>query len=202
MFAVGGTGTNLYGLFADGNGDHLHWERLGSIGGGQRISAVSATFNGGTVFVGSDAGNIFQFDAPYGQSPLQLGINIPVGATGNRQVSGLSAFFVGVAFATINIGVQGYVMSLTDGVWNSVGNSLPHSLPFKAMAAADLQSLFVATDTAMYDSHDAGITWSDASDGLPNVITANDLQVVTEPNGSTFLYLATYGRSLWRAQLP
>jgi hypothetical protein len=201
MFAVGGIGTVLYGLFADANGDNLHWERLGGIGG-QKITAVSATFNGQAVFVGTDAGNIFRFDAPYGGSPLQLGMNIPAGASGARQVSGIVAFFSGVALATVNIGGKGYVMSVRDAVWNSVGDTLPHALPFKTIAAADLRSIFVATDKAVYDTHDAGRTWNSASDGLPAIISANDLQIVTEPSGATFIYLATYGRSLWRAQLP
>jgi hypothetical protein len=202
MYAVGGSATDVYGLFADDNGDNLHWERLGGIGGGQRISAVSPTFNGQAIFVGSDAGNIFRFDAPYGQSPLQLGMSIPAGASGPRQVSGLAAFFSGVAFATVNIGGRGYFMSVKDDVWSSVGSALPHARPFKTIAAPDLRSIFVATDTAVYDTHDTGTTWNDASDGLPSVITANDLQVATEPGGGTFLYLASFGRSLWRAQLP
>jgi hypothetical protein len=202
MFAVGGTGTDVYGLFADDNGDNLHWERLGGIGGGQRISAVSPTFNGQTIFVGTDAGNLLQFDAPYGQSAVQLGINVPAGASGSRQISGLAAFFAGVAFATVNFGSTGYVMSLKDFVWSSVGDSVPHTLPFKTIAAPDLRSIFVATDTAVFDTHDTGRTWNDASEGLPSVITANDLQVASEPGGSTFLYLASFGRSLWRTQLP
>jgi hypothetical protein len=204
MYAVGGSasGIDVYGLFADDNGDNLHWERLGGIGGGQKIWAVSPTFNGQAFFVGTDAGNIFRFDAPYGQSPLQLGLSIPAGASGPRQITGLTAFFSGVAFATVNIGGRGYVMSLKDDVWSSVGSGLPHSQPFKAIAAPDVRSIFVATDTTVYDTHDSGTTWNDASDGLPSVITAADLQVANEPSGGTFLYLASFGRSLWRAQLP
>jgi hypothetical protein len=83
-----------------------------------------------------------------------------------------------------------------------VAGALPHVLPFKAIAAADLRSIFVANDTGLYDTHDGGTTWNNASDGLPSVITANDLQIATEPDGGTFVYLATCGRSLWRAQLP
>jgi len=204
LFAIGGTGTSLYGMFANDDGSNLHWEPLGRIGGGQNVTALAPTYNGQSMFVGTDAGNIFRLDAPF-TGWLQLGVNLPAGAKGDRSISGLVAFFSTIAYATMNIGGSGYVMSLdgTTGVWNSVGSNLPHNLPFNSIAAADLRSIFVSTSARVYDTHDGGSTWNQASDGLPSNITVrNELHVVTEPSGTTYLYLATYGRSLWRTRLP
>ncbi len=87
--------------------------------------------------------------------------------------------------------------------WNAFGGTLPSTLPFGAIAAADLNTIFVATSTGVYDTHDSGTTWNQASDGLPAQFgTGSELRIVTEPSGATYVYLATFGRSLWRSQLP
>jgi hypothetical protein len=51
-------------------------------------------------------------------------------------------------------------------------------------------------------SRDLGATWATAVDGLPTLPLGQDLSFVTQPDGARYLYLATYGHSLWRAQLP
>lgn len=204
MIAVDAVGSNLYGLFSNDDGSGLHWEPLGQIGGGQNASAVAPTFNGNSVFVGTDTGNIYRLDAPFTGPAKLLTINLPSGSSGSPVVNAFYAFFSTVAYATYNIGGSGYVI-FYDGVsWNSVGTAiLPHNLPFQTIMAKDVNTLYVASSTAVYDTHDAGGTWSNASVGLPvNITQFGDFHLVTEPSGKTYLYLATYGRSLWRTLVP
>ena len=86
---------------------------------------------------------------------------------------------------------------------NAVGSNLTHSLPFSSIAAADLDTIYVATSAGVYDTHDSWKTWNQASGGLPgHFASGSDLRIVTEPSGVRYLYLATFGRSLWRTQLP
>jgi photosystem II stability/assembly factor-like uncharacterized protein len=203
LFAFGGTGTNLYGLFANDDGSGLHWEPFSDIGGGN-IAALAPTYNGQSVFVGTDAGNILRLDAPFTQW-VQLTVNLPAGSSGDPSVTGLVSFYSTLAYATMNIGGEGYVMSL-DGNnwnWNSVASNLPHDRLFNSIVASDLRSIFVSTGAYVYDTHDGGKTWTQASSGLPaNITGRNELKIVRESGRVAYLYLATHGRSLWRAQLP
>jgi photosystem II stability/assembly factor-like uncharacterized protein len=142
-------------------------------------------------------------DAPFTAPALQLTVNLPSGATGGSAINGLAGFFSAVAYAALNIGGSGYVMAWDGASWNAVGSNLPHNLPFTSMVAADLNTIFVAASVGVYDTHDGGKTWNQASDGLPAQFGAgNDLRIVTEPSGIAYVYLATFGRSLWRTQLP
>jgi hypothetical protein len=47
-------------------------------------------------------------------------------------------------------------------------------------------------------STDGGDNWFDVSDGLPAFPKAVRLRFVTHPNGN-YIYLGTYGRSIWRS---
>lgn len=65
-------------------------------------------------------------------------------------------------------------------------------------------TLFVSSDTGVFSSKDAGDTWttiSGISAGLPNWPRCMDLAVVNEDTGADYLYLATYGWSIWRLLL-
>jgi hypothetical protein len=202
MIGVDAVGSNLYGLFSNNDGSNVNWEPLRQIGGGQNAAAVAPTYNGGSVFVGTDTGNIYRFDAPYNTPALLLTINPPL--SGSAKLGGIYAFFSTVAYATYNINGSGYVMFWNGVTWDSVGTAiLPHNLPFQSMMAKDLNTLYVSSSAGVYDTHDAGNSWSMASIGLPvNITQFNDLHLVTEPSGTTYLYMATYGRSLWRTVVP
>jgi hypothetical protein len=202
MVGVSAWQSSVFGLFASSNGSSVYWLPLGQIGGGQNASAVAPTYNGGSVFVGTDTGNTYRLDAPYTSPALLLAVNQP--AVGNPAVAGLYAFFSTVAYAAYNVSGSGYVMYWDGTSWNSVGTAvLPHNLPFQSIMAKDLNTLYVASTIAVYDSYDAGNSWSSASIGLPaNITTTTDLHLVTEPSATTYLYLATYGRSLWRTPIP
>jgi hypothetical protein len=201
LYAVGGTGTSIYGIFAGDDGGNLHWEPLGQIGGGQNVSALSPTFNGQSIFVGTDKGNIYRLDAPFTGPAVQLSVNPPSGASGGRVVSGLAGFFSSIAYATINFGNNGHVLFWNGTSWDAVSGNPPNNLKFSSIQAPDISNLYVSTQAAVYDSHDGGATWNRASDGLPAMAQASELRIVTEPAG-TYLYLVSYGRSLWRTTIP
>jgi hypothetical protein len=62
--------------------------------------------------------------------------------------------------------------------------------------------VFVSTDSQVYASTDDGVTWHVVSDGLPARAHCADL--VTGPGdapGVEWLYLGTFGRSMWRADV-
>jgi len=203
MIAVDGGFSNLYGLFSQADGSDIHWEPIGQIGGGDNISAVAPSITGDAVFVGTDAGNLYLFKAPYTAPALQLSVNSP--ETGPASVSGLYAFFNSLAWASYNVNNHGYVMFFNGLTWDASGTTtLPHDLPFKSISARDLNTIFTASSAAVYDTRNAGTGWSRANIGLPANVTHNPqlYYLPASPSGSAYLYLSTWGRSLWRTLVP
>ena len=93
-------GFGIYGLFANDDGSDMHWE-LFSAGGSlwAGVSAIAPTYDGGSIFVGTQAGNgnspIFRLDS--GSNPSTLFASAPVNTTVNTSclnciVTGLYAF--------------------------------------------------------------------------------------------------------------
>jgi len=204
MIAVDGDGNALYGLFSMSDGSDIHWELIGQIGGTEGITAVGPTLNGSSVFVGTDAGNIYRFDAPYTGTALLLSVNPP--EAGGATVSGLFAFFSTVAWASYNVNSNdGYVMFWGGLSWNASGYGvLPNNLPFNSISARDLNTIFVSSSAAVYDTRNAGGLWSIANIGLPVNITHNPqlYYLVSSPSSPAALYLSTWGRSLWVTPVP
>jgi PQQ-like domain len=200
MYAAGGIGNQVYGLFGNDDGGNLNWEVIGQIGGSQNVTTAAPTYNGGSVFVGSDQGNIYRLDAPYTGSAVQLTVNTPSGASGGASITALAGFFSTLAYCSVNYGSNGYVMFWNGATWDAVSGNLPNNLPFTSLAGTDINDLYVSTSGPVYDTHDAGSTWNVASNGLPTITQASELRVVADPSG-TYLYLASYGRSLWKARL-
>jgi len=54
----------------------------------------------------------------------------------------------------------------------------------------------------VFMTQNLGSTWLTASDGLPKVANGIELHYALQPDGSQFMYLATYGWSMFRASLP
>jgi hypothetical protein len=200
MIAVNGdwSDNTLYGLFSMPDGSDLHWEIIGQLGGTDPLTAVAPTFDGSSVFVGTKGGSIYRFSAPYTGTGLQLNVSPP--QVGAASVSGLYAFFSSVAWASYNVGNNGYVMFWNGSTWSASGlGMLPNSLPFNSITAKDLNTIFVSSSSAVYDTRDAGVGWSYANVGLPKNIT-HDPQLYFLPSsasGPANLYLTTWGRSLW-----
>lgn len=100
---------------------------------------------------------------------------------------------------------NGWILCTQDGnKWDSVGGAgLPNELFFGMDAdwVVDPSSIFVDTDSHVYMSRDEGANWEDISQGLPVRSHCADLRFAVDPSGSHYLYLATFGRSLWRTRL-
>ena len=103
--------------------------------------------------------------------------------------------------------VMSYVMRLDVLKWvTTPGTGLPNKALY-ALEAVTLESthmprsLFVATDDRVYVSRNDGATWQQASQGLPRCPHCSDLRFVQIDSGVGKLFLSTYGRSVWVAQI-
>ena len=63
------------------------------------------------------------------------------------------------------------------------------------------RTLYVSTETRVWASKDNGLTWNDFSIGLPECPNCGDLRFVQLSDGTRFLYLGTWGWSVWRIKL-
>jgi hypothetical protein len=207
MYIVAGRASNVYGLFANSDGSDLHWESIGSIGGSENVTAISSS-DGNVVFVGTDQGNIYQLQ-PYTGPAVPLAINEPKGGVG--RINGLFAIFSTVAFAAtggppgcdgcVGPAPPGYVLTYTGQSWEVAGGGLTSDQAFVTVDGPNVGSVFVATSDKVFVTHDLGSTWLAASDGLPTVPQSNELHYGLQPDGTGYMYLSTFGWSVFRAPL-
>ncbi len=203
MYAVCGSGKDIYGLFANRDGSDIHWEWVGSV-----PAAVDAlgSYSGVNIFVGTLDGRMFA---------LSPGLHVanPMSVLPGKSLTGRISRILTVsehlAFAAFNVGdLEGLIMKLVEGRWVQVGASRPDAgLPnetFYALACDSTTAtptIFAATDTHLFSSYDLGGSFRSASQGLPARPHCADLRFVLHPVGVRDLYLSTFGRSVFRARL-
>jgi len=95
----------------------------------------------------------------------------------------------------------GYVLKFAVSTWTAVDGGLPPFLQFVGLDGTR-GSLFAANLGQVFVTHDLGSTWLLASEGLPTVAHSSDLHWVLQTDATQYVYLATYGWSIFRARLP
>ncbi len=205
MYAVGGSGAIVYGLFgADAN---MHWEQIGALNlsAGQYITATGS-FDGNVVFVGAVGGRLFSL-VPNGEVS-ELSLPALTQRPGDAAIARIVAYSATTAFATYNVNDSGlgngFILRTQNGgqTWQQVGVRVPNEI-FYSMDTGFIgsnRSLFVVTDNRVYVSFDNGANWLNASQGLPARPHCADLRFVALSDGN-YLYLSAFGRSVWRARL-
>jgi hypothetical protein len=209
MYAVAGAGSNIYGLFTDvPHPMTYHWELLGTLSPDLTITGLTS-HTGNTVFVGTYSGRIFALDSRRGMFQ-ELAVVLPKPVPNDPQLGGNACRIVTLsetsAFAILNITNQknNYILRLDGLKWAPplcVG--LPVDQFFYGLEGVlqeDRQVLFAATDDRVYMSEDAGDHWVPASANLPRRPHCADLRVAIDRE-EAWLYLSTFGRSVWRARL-
>jgi hypothetical protein len=214
MYAVAGTGADIYGLFANTDGGDIHWDYLTSlpIAQGQGITAISSG-SGAKIFAGVNGnGQIYVF-APSNPTNFTTSTGLPTTFDSFNRIfvlriivqsdsSSVDAFAVYNDFSTGP--ATGQVYRTTNGSsWNPVGAGLPGG-PYYCLETnwqATPKTLYVATDAAVFASVNNGNPWFNVSNGLPARAHCSDLRYVTEPDGTHYLYLATFGWSVWRTRI-
>jgi hypothetical protein len=209
MYAVAGAGPNIYGLFTDvPHPMTYHWELLGTLSPDLTVTGLTS-HTGSTVFVGTDAGRIFALDSRRAIFQ-ELAVVLPKPMPNQPQKGGNACRIVTLsetsAFAILNATDQknNYVLRLDGLKWSlPLCAGLPVDQFFYGLEGVlqeDRQVLFAATDERVYMSEDAGDHWVPASANLPRRPHCADLRVVIDQE-EAWLYLSTFGRSVWRARL-
>ena len=198
IYAVAGQGPDLYGLYDVTDVQKANWGYLATTPDQSIITALGAG-SGKTVFVGTDSTQVFVFNVATGV--FQFSQGLPP-ADINGYVAKIIVQDEPEAFLILDIRFkEGAIYHTTDGkLWEKLAGGLPNE-NFHAMDTdwtRHPKPLFVSTDGAIYRSDDNGQTWQNQSSGLPKRPHCGDLRFVLTPKNERYLYLSTYGRSVWR----
>ena len=96
----------------------------------------------------------------------------------------------------------GYVLRFDGMTWDPLVGT-----PTEPIGALEIDSeaspvvVYISTDSKVYASNNNGNNWIDVSNGLPMRCHCGDLKFIQYPDGTRYMYLGTYGRSVWRARL-
>ena len=226
--AIGSLNNQVFGLFVDEiDSPRYSWELIGSIPMGEQVSAVGS-FHGGSIFAGTMNGKMYNLDARLGTA-LELPIIVPkpspdavitlaaitriVFLSENEVfailngVTATTSVINPVTLAKVKKSVTSiYVIKLDGLKWIITPGFGLSNQPLYALEAIALphseveRALMVATDDHVYVTRDDGANWQPAGLGLPRTPHCADLRFVSIDNDA-WIYLSTYGRSLWVAKL-
>jgi hypothetical protein len=226
--AIASLNHQVYGLFVDEiDSPRYSWELIAAIPAGEQVSAVGS-FHGGSIFAGTMNGKMYNIDARRG-TVLALPVVVPrpgpdaaITMAAITRIVFLSetevfAILNGVtATSTMIDPVTGakvtkpvtsiYVIKLDGLKWVVTPGFGLANRPLYALEAIALpnsevpRALIAATDEHVYITRDDGANWQPAGSGLPRTPHCADLRFVSIQN-EAWIYLSTYGRSLWVARL-
>lgn len=191
---------DIYGLFIRGDENvGIDWRYLGSVAG--RPWSV-ASVDGTSIFVGTDSRHIFLLDSNSGasvDSAYDPGLN-PTGS-----IFRIVPYANDRAFAIQDWNGGGDIIALRGLVWTPARVGIPATEgTFWGLTASrnvNNDTLVATTDAHVWISYDDAHSWVRASAGLPVRPHCSDVRFVRNRDGSQRLYLATYGRSVWFADL-
>ena len=212
MYTVGAIGGRVHGLFANDDGSDLHWEKLSEwVAPRDQIVSAVGSFTGKKICLGTfgpqDA-QLYMVDTETGSvSPMGLlpkgvrpesSYDVDAKARVHRFIvlSDESAFALFSSYRPNSA----CLLRTTDGgeTWEKILG------PSQNLSSVELDrttdTFYVCDAEHVWLSRNKGKTWIRASLGLPEHCQGNDLRFVAQADGKNFLYLATYGWSLWRVQ--
>ncbi|TDH28094.1 exo-alpha-sialidase [Segetibacter sp. 3557_3] len=230
MYVVAGQAGKLYGLFANADGSDPHWELVASwLIDDHRIDAVaSATGKQIFVAVGGPKGPKIWRITPSLEKMSDFGGGIGGGFVSGRveELANLPSEMMPspgdesryltlnrlfsesdqVLYALYNsyLSGKGGVLQTLDGglTWKKM-----QGLPDEGFYGLETDwtvmpnTVYVCTDRRVYRSTNSGKTWLDASQGLPERPHCADLSFVRNPDGKRYLYVSTYGWSVWQTEI-
>jgi len=201
---VAAVGEAVYGLFPKVDGT-LHWNILTNVPhqppldpAGNELAyggTAVASLDGHRVFVGTNNGKLFRLDEP-GWNATAIS---PPGAP--RPITRIAV----ITPDDILIIAGPSIWRWNAAVWTQLPAATP-PLPAAPRALVSIAvdrtaapaRLFVATDISVWQSNDNAATWFESNIGLPTVANCADLRSVIESSGAGFLYLGTWGWSVFR----
>lgn len=181
------------------------WAAIKPAAGDARTNNISAIAvakgNSNVIWVGHNNGDIFATTNGLASSPSWTKVDDGSPALPNRFVTRIvvdpadsrTAYAMFGGFSANNL------WRTTDGgaTWTSMSGPLPQ-IPIETMAIHPNNSkwLYLGTEVGIFTSEDGGVTWTVPHDGPANVSVKELFWV------GTTLYAATFGRGLYKIDIP
>jgi len=184
------------------SGSGTSWNSSTNFGSNARTLTVG-TSNTARVYAGCNNGNLWRSDDT-GTTWAQIDSTLPNNAIGGVATSWTNSadVIVGLNRPTGGLFRCSSTTAATP-VWTNVSGSgataLPET-PINAVMRDPYQSSiwYVGTDIGLFMTTDSGATWRNMNAlGLPNV----HVNALAIPNDKSYLYVATFGRGIWRIPL-
>ncbi|KAH7333507.1 hypothetical protein BKA65DRAFT_553866 [Rhexocercosporidium sp. MPI-PUGE-AT-0058] len=203
MWAVGAgqagpIAQKLWGLFADDNGNGMHWTLIADVG--TDIASVTS-LDGNLIIYGTRDGYISFCDTASGNlSSMALSTSLTTAARLNK--GPIVQLLIHRNNSMLALHSSLGPLRFAGTAWDIVPtNALSNFWSIQADWTQEPPTLYGTTGTSVFSTIDNGATWTNDSAGLPVTPNCNDLRLVTQQDGAKYLYVSTWGRSLWRAKL-
>jgi photosystem II stability/assembly factor-like uncharacterized protein len=174
------------------------WKPVSEILDGSSITAIEvAAANSKYVYVGTENGGIFRsLNAGRSWSGNLAGSRLPGKLVSRIETDPRDASTVFVTAA--GKGSSHVFRSRDAGLsWVDLDAGKLPDVPHSAIVLRDAHSLYVSNDTGVFASYDGGESWSSITRNLPNVMAVD----LVYHAGEGTLWVATYGRGIWRLKV-
>jgi hypothetical protein len=191
MYAITATMSagKVYGFFAKADGSEPTLTLLTDVT--DAVGSI-ASRDGKTVLIGTQTGRIISLNSANGAT---TDLTVPP-AYKDGAFTRLADLAPTRAFALHD---SSHLLRYDGSTWHEIAGS--GFVAFEADPQPGSRRVFAATSSSVLLSLDDGATWADASKLLPVMPHCSDLRLAEDGKGGHDLYLATYGRSVWKAKV-
>ena len=181
--------------------DGVFWDFVSPDLDGSSITAIEvAPADRHRVYVGTENGGFFRsLDSGLSWSEDLSGATLPGRTITRIETSPVDAELVIITVASFG---NHHVFRSRDGGlgWEDIDRGLLPDAPCHAVAMDwdQPQTVYVCGDAGVFVSPDLGATWEDLTRNLPNAMVVD----IVHHKATRSLFVATYGRSLWKLALP
>ncbi len=190
--------TNAAGNWSAISPDLTNGPYTGNLTYGTITSIDVSPFNSSIIYAGTDDGNVWVTQNG-GANWTHISASLPNRWVTKVLASGEDENTVYVTFSGYRYGEGlGHVFKSTNNGtnWTDISGNTP-DIPINDILQDGFGNLFLGTDIGVLASNDEGVNWQPLGENMPSVVVTD--MFIHQP--SEYLYVATFGRSIYKIDL-